>query len=52
MSRTENEVEATLNFLQRVKEGEYAPIETSSLQYVRIQTLTENLEEFYYYGIV
>jgi len=40
-----------LTFLKRVKEGEYAPIETSSLPYTRIKEETEFYEEVYYYGI-
>lgn len=45
------EIEVTITFLERVKNGEYAPIETSSLPYARMKEQTEYNEEVYYYGI-
>lgn len=42
-----------LTFLKEVKEGQYGPIEESSLPYTRIkeETVFINLEEDYYYSI-
>lgn len=51
MSRDQSEIQVTMTFLERVKNGEYAPIETSSLPYVRMKEQTVINEEVYYYGI-
>jgi len=43
-----------LSFLERTKEGTYAPIEESSLPYARITEESQTIElteEFYYYSI-
>lgn len=52
--QTKNDnAEVLLTFLERTKNGEYAPIEKSSLQYVRIKEeteLTSPFEEEYYYS--
>ena len=43
-----------LKFLKRTKEGCFAPIAESSLEYIRLSEETEstiNLEEEYYYSI-
>jgi hypothetical protein len=48
------EEKALLIFLQRTKEGDYAPIEESALPYARIKAETELIdvyEDAYYYGI-
>lgn len=50
-NRNENKEVDMFTFLKRVKEGEYAPIETSSLSYTRVKEETEFYEELYYYGI-
>ena len=42
-----------LTFLERTKNGEYAPIEESALQFIRIKEeteLTNPYEEDYYYS--
>jgi hypothetical protein len=51
MTPDQSEIEVTMVFLERVKNGEYAPIEMSSLPYVRMKEQTEINEEVYYYGI-
>jgi hypothetical protein len=51
MTKDKNETQGIFTFLKRVKDGEYAPIETSSLPYARIEEKTEFNEEVYYYGI-
>jgi len=46
--------EILIAFLKRTRNGEYAPIEDSSLPYARIKEETESAEvyeEEYYYGI-
>lgn len=48
------EAEILIAFLKRTREGEYAPIEESSLPYARIKAETESVEiyeEEYYYGV-
>lgn len=43
-----------ISFLKRTKEGEYAPIEESSLPYARLKEEAESVEvyeEEYYYGL-
>jgi len=40
-----------LKFLKRTKEGTYAPIDNSSLRYVRMKEQTDTTEEEYYYGL-
>jgi hypothetical protein len=40
-----------LRFLQRTKDGKYAPIDPSSLQFVRMKEQTETAEQEYYYGL-
>ena len=43
--------EPHLTFLRRVKEGEYAEIEKSSLPYARMEAQTIIVEDEYYYGL-
>ena len=48
------EAEMVIRFLKRTREGEYAPIEESSLPYARLKEEAESVEvyeEEYYYGI-
>lgn len=48
------EAEMLITFLKRTREGEYAPIEESSLPYARLKEEAETVEvyeEEYYYGI-
>ena len=48
-----NNAKVLLTFLERTKNGEYAPIEKSSLQYIRIKEeteLTSPFEDEYYYS--
>jgi len=40
-----------IKFLQRTKEGEYAPVDPESLRYARISVFAEMDEEEYYYGL-
>ena len=42
-----------ITFLERIKQGEYAETEISSLDYVRIneETIVVEEEDNYYYGI-
>jgi len=42
-----------IKFLERVKEGEYAPIEKTSLSYVRMKEkrITIDEEDQYYYSV-
>ena len=50
----ENSEKNYLKFLRFTKEGKYAPIEKSSLDYTRISEETEHYEVFedeYYYSI-
>jgi hypothetical protein len=49
----EKDCEVIIKFLERVKEGEYAPIEESSLPYARMNEKRIIIEEEdnYYYGI-
>jgi hypothetical protein len=45
---------AILTFLRETKEGKYAPIEESSLEYVRMEDEQDNIEipeENFYYSI-
>ena len=46
------ENEAMFTFLKRVKEGEYAPIEESSLKYVRMKehtiTVQHDCKQYHY----
>ncbi|MHB8278691.1 MAG: hypothetical protein ACYDIA_13700 [Candidatus Humimicrobiaceae bacterium] len=47
-------IDIMLNFLEKTKNGEYAKIEKSSLEYTRINEQTESInssEEEYYYSI-
>jgi len=46
--------EVLLSFLERTKEGTYAPIEESSLPYSRITEESQTIElteEYYYYSV-
>lgn len=47
--------EVLLNFLTRVKDGQYAPIEESSIEYARLSDLNDPYdlteEEHYSYGV-
>ena len=48
------DLDVLLKFLERTKEGKYAKIEESSLQYARMQEEYETIEEQdeqYYYSI-
>jgi len=50
----ENKEEVLLSFLERTKEGTYAPIEESSLPYSRITEESQAIElteEYYYYSV-
>ncbi len=52
--KIKKEAEILIAFLKRTREGEYAPIEESSLPYARIKEETESVEgyeEEYYYGV-
>jgi hypothetical protein len=52
--KIKKERETLIAFLKRTREGEYAPIEESSLPYTRIKEETESIEvyeEEYYYGV-
>ena len=52
--KIKKEGEILIAFLERTREGEYAPIEERSLPYARIKAETESVEiyeEEYYYGI-
>ncbi|MDD1762618.1 MAG: hypothetical protein LUQ59_10335 [Methanothrix sp.] len=55
MSREENaKLEVLLKFLEYTKEGQYSPIEESSLLYARMKeetNIVELNEEEYYYSI-
>ena len=44
---------AFLTFLEMTKDGKYAKIDKSALQYTRVKVQTEesSLEEEYYYGV-
>lgn len=47
-------IDIILNFLKKTKNGEYAKIEKSSLEYIRIDEQPESInssEEEYYYSI-
>ncbi|MFA5858850.1 MAG: hypothetical protein WC955_07270 [Elusimicrobiota bacterium] len=49
-----NEVNVLLTFLQKTKNGRYAPIEKTSIPYARINEKTEvieSCEETYYYSV-
>lgn len=51
-----NKIDETvlLNFLTKTKEGSYAEIEETSLDYIRIKEQSENIDttsEVYYYTI-
>ncbi len=49
-----NKEEVLLSFLERTKEGTYAPIEESSLPYSRITEESQTIElteEYYYYSV-
>ena len=49
-----NKEEVLLSFLERTKEGTYAPIEESSLPYSRITEESQAIElteEYYYYSV-
>lgn len=43
--------EILIKFLERTKKGEYAPIEESSLQYVRTLAAEAAMEETFYFGL-
>lgn len=47
------EDDVLITFLKRVKDGEYAPIETSSLSYTRMKEkrIVYEEEDNYYYSI-
>ena len=47
----EDEVKVLVTFLGKTREGEYAPIEKSSLPYARMEEETIIVEENYYYGM-
>lgn len=49
--KNKKEDQALIKFLVQTKNGEYAEIETSSLDYVRVPELTYEPEEIVYYGI-
>jgi len=52
--QVELDQEVLITFLKRTKEGKYAKIEESSLEYVRMQEEDETIEEQdeeYYYSI-
>ena len=47
MPENQNDEETIfLSFLARAKDGEFAPIETSSLEYLRVHEQTEIIEKF------
>ena len=46
MEERGEEMEILIAFLKRTREGEYAPIEESSLPYVRIKEETESIEVY------
>ena len=49
-----NKEEVLLSFLERTKDGTYAPIEESSLPYSRITEESQAIElteEYYYYSV-
>lgn len=51
---TNKDLEVLLTFLERTKKGEYAPIEETSLSFVRMKEETELIEvyeEEYYYSM-
>jgi len=50
MSHDEKE-NVLLEFLRRTKDGEYAPIDPSSLVYIRMKELANSEEQVYYYGL-
>lgn len=48
------ELQIMLRFLERTRDGKYAPIEESSLSFTRLKEVTESIEsidEQYYYGM-
>ncbi len=52
--RHRDEYNAFVEFLKRTKDGKYAPIEKSSIPYIRIKVETdvvESYEEEYYYSL-
>jgi len=52
--RHQEEYNALVKFLKRTKDGEYAPIEKTSLPYTRIKVETEVIESYeeeYYYSL-
>lgn len=40
-----------LEFLRRTKNGEYAPIDPESLNYIRLKEHTASDEQEFYYGL-
>jgi len=48
--KKEKEDERTLVFLERTKQGKYAPIENSACPYVRTEIEREDIEEPYLFG--
>lgn len=53
VDRDSSELEVLITFLQRTKDGDYAVIEESSLEYVRFELRREDFDdcEQYYYSL-
>lgn len=41
----------TLEFLRKTSNGKYSAIERSSLQYIRLEILSEEPDEIYYHSV-
>lgn len=53
--KNNEEIKILLTFLKKTSEGEYAPIEETSIPYSRIKETTEVLDDYeitYFYGII
>ena len=53
VDKDSSELEVLITFLQRTKDGDYAVIEESSLEYVRFELRREDFDdcEQYYYSL-
>ena len=50
-SNQHTDIEAMITFLKETKEGVYANVEKTSLQYSRIREETIIISDEYYYGV-